>query len=305
MNLRAVDLNLLVVLDALLDEAHVSRAANRVSLSQPAMSNALERCRHLFKDPLLERSNGRMQLTARGEALREPVKNLLIEIGLLFAPPQVDLHSIKQTVRILLPDLPGAVLLTPLQKELAQSVPGLNVVIQPWLGALAALESLAKGNIDLAVSVFPDVEASFRRVELLVEHYRVVMRRSHPAAEGFDLGQWLAYPHVLVSGRGDTRGTLDEVLAERGMQRRIGMVVPSFLVVPSLLDDSDLIAMLPSRCIPADDASPLVSFEPPLAVPGFPLHLAWHRRRDNDPAVQHVAVLIQQILKRPAPGTTR
>jgi len=298
MNLRAVDLNLLVVLDALLDEAHVSRAANRIGLSQPAMSNALERCRYLFKDPLLERGQGGMQPTPKAESLREPLKNLLAEISSILNPPQIDLSTIRQSVSVLLPDMSSRILLKPLQDELARTAPGVMLVVQPWRGAAAALELLAKGKVDLAVSVFPDIEEPFRRVELFFEQYRVVMRKTHPAARHFTLDQWLAYPHVVVSGRGDTKGNLDEVLQKHGRTRQVGIVVPSFLVVPSLLNDSDLIAMLPSRCTPDDDLA-FACFDPPLAVTGFPLHLAWHKRRDHDPAIQHVASLIQEILTSP------
>ena len=124
----------------------------------------------------------------------------------------------------------------------------------------------------------------------------VMMRKDHPAAERFDLDRWLAYPHVLVSGRGKTRGALDEALATRGRSRRIGIVVPSFMMVPSLLEDSNLICMLPSRCVPADAGRAFALFRPPIPVEGFPLHLAWHVRHDRDDGVQHVADLVRKVL---------
>ena len=237
MNLRSVDLNLLVVLDALLDEAHVSRAADRLGLSQPAASSALERCRHLFNDPLLERGRGRMRLTAKAEALRAPVKNVLAEIVAVLDPPAIDLATVRQTVRIVMADYPAVVIAGALHKALAETAPGIDLIIQPWHGANEALDGLAKGTIDLAASVFPKTDASFQRHELLREHYVVIMRKDHPAADGFDLDKWLAYPHVLVSGRGHTKGPLDDVLTTRGRERRVGIVVPSFVMVPALLAD--------------------------------------------------------------------
>jgi DNA-binding transcriptional LysR family regulator len=296
MNLRSVDLNLLVVLDALLDEAHVSRAADRLGLSQPATSSALERCRSLFDDPLLERAKGLMRLTPKAEALRVPLKNILSDVTAIIRPPAVDLMTVRQTVRVVMADLPTMIVAGPLHRQLAETAPGINLVMQPWHGASEALDALAKGSVDLTSSVFPSADVSFRRKELLWETYCVVMRKDHPAANGFDLDQWLAYPHIMVSGRGETRGALDEVLTGLGRTRRIGIVMPSFLMVPPLLAGSDLIAMLPSRCVPEDSAETLAVFEPPVPVAGFPLHLAWHVRRDNDPAVQHVAHLIQNIL---------
>jgi len=295
MNLRSVDLNLLVVLDALLDEAHVSRAADRLGLSQPAASSALDRCRHLFGDPLLERGRGLMRLTPKAEALREPLKNVLAELSAVLDPPKVDLKTLRQAVRIVMADHPATIIAGPLLERLARSAPGIDLILQPWHSATAALDSLAKGTTDLATSVFPVIDPSFRRKDLLQERYLVVMRKGHPAAKGFDLDRWLAYPHVLVSGRGEARGALDDALARQGRTRRIGIVVPSFLMVPALLTGSNLIAMLPSRCLPAKPERTFAIFEPPIAVEGFPLHLAWHVRRDQDPGVQHVASVIQDL----------
>ncbi|SEF64400.1 LysR family transcriptional regulator [Bosea lathyri] len=296
MNLRGVDLNLLVILDALLDEAHVSRAAERVGLSQPAASSALERCRQLFGDRLLERGAGGMVLTPRAQALAQPVKDVLAGMAVLLEPRRPDLGAIRQTVRVLMSDQPAAAIAPALQAQLARTAPGITLAIMPWHGADAALEGLARGAIDLAVSVFPMVEADFTRKELFRERYLVALRQHHPALDGFDLDRWLAFPHVLVSGRGETQGALDEALARLGRTRRIGFVVPSFLMVPPLLAGSDLIALLPSRCLPPATRADLVALPPPIPVEGFPLHIAWHRRRGSDAGVQHVAGLVESLI---------
>ncbi len=290
MNLRSIDLNLLVILDALLDEAHVSRAAAKLNLSQPATSSALDRCRHLFGDPLLERGKGGMRLTPKAESLRDPLKTLLVGIAAVVDAPEEPLSEIRQTVRILTADFPGILIAGALHRALAQSAPGIDLVIQPWHGAPEALESLARGASDIALSVFPTMdETAFHRETLVEEHYVVAMRKDHPAAQRFTLDRWLAFPHILVSGRGDTRTPFDDQLAALGKTRRVGIVVPSFLMVPSLMDDSDLIAMMPSHCLPPEAATRFHVALPPIPVTGFPLHLAWHRRRDKDRAVQHVA----------------
>ncbi|CAK7256519.1 MULTISPECIES: LysR family transcriptional regulator [unclassified Shinella] len=297
MNLRSIDLNLLVVLDALLDEAHVSRAAAKLNLSQPAASSALDRCRHLFGDPLLERGKGGMRLTPRADALRDPLKTLLAGIAAVVDAPEEPLAEIRRTVRIVTADHPGILIVGPLHRALAGSAPGIDIVIQPWHGASAALEALARGASDIAVSVFPSVDAAaFHCETVLEEHYVVAMRRDHPAARGFSLDGWLAYPHILVSGRGDTRSGFDDQLSALGRSRRVGIVVPSFLMVPPLLEESDLIAMMPSHCVPADAAARFHVARPPIPVPGFPLHIAWHRRREKDRAVQHVADMLRDLL---------
>lgn len=302
MNLRSIDLNLLTILDALLDEAHVSRAAERIGLSQPAASSALERCRHLFQDPLLERAGNAMRLTPKALSLRAPLKQALASVGEVVGMEEEDIATVSRRIRVLMADFPAVVVARHLHRELAASAPNLDIVIQPWLGAPAAIDSMERGDTDIAVSVFPSLGSAFQRYEVLQERYVVAMRRGHPAASRLTLKKWLAYPHVLVSGNGNgsVTGALDEELAMHGLTRRIGMVVPSFLMVPPLLEDSDLIAMLPAHCVPAAPQgadSTLVYFRPPLPVAGFPLHLAWHKRRDDDLAVRHVAQTLKRIFK--------
>lgn len=295
MNLRSLDLNLLVILDALLDEAHVSRAADRLGLSQPATSAALQRCRDLFRDELLERGRGTMHLTPKAESLRAPLKSLLSDLSELVDPPEVPLAEIRQTLRITTADYPALLVVAPLQQQLQRSAPGIDLVIQPWSSAEAARAALIDGGTDLAISVFPAAEDDLHREEIMTEHYVVTMRAKHPAAKAFDLKTWLAYPHILVSGRGDTRTPFDADLASRHLSRRIGLVVPNFQMVSAVLRGSNMIAMLPSRI--AADFSGLISFPPPIEVSGFTLHLAWHRRRAKDTALRHVATILTGLLR--------
>jgi DNA-binding transcriptional LysR family regulator len=293
-NLRGIDLNLLVVLDAVLGERHVTRAAERLGMSQPAVSSALDRCRQLFDDPLIERRNSSMRLTAKAESLQEPLRAALGNLGGLLFEDNSDIGSSSRVIRLIMSDYPAVVLLRRLLDLLRRRAPGLDLVVLPWRGGASAAEALRRGQADLAVSVLPAPDDDFRRTELFQETYRVAMRREHPAARDFDLDRWLAFPHVLVSARGHRHSPLDDLLIAMGKRRRIGVVVPSFMMATALLRGSDLIAMLPTRCIPQDED--LVSLEPPLPVEGFPLHLAWHRRSDGDAVVRHIAGLIPTLL---------
>ncbi|MFD1480842.1 LysR family transcriptional regulator [Paracoccus nototheniae] len=290
MNLRSIDLNLLVILEALLDEAHVGRAADRVGLSQPAASAALQRCRHLFDDPLLVRGRGAMHLTPKAQSLRDPLKSALAAIGQLVDPPNTPIAQICATLRITMADYPAALLTTVLQARLAETAPGIDLVIQPWQGGRLARAALIDGTTDMALSVFPGDDPDICRTEILHEHYVIALRTGHPAINGFDIARWLEWPHIVVSGKGEARSPLDLQFAERGLSRRVGMVVPAFGMVPELLRQSDRIAMLPSRV--AEAAPGLVMLPPPIPVAGFTLHLAWHRRRAGDRALRHVAALL-------------
>ncbi|MGT2494673.1 LysR substrate-binding domain-containing protein [Cupriavidus basilensis] len=230
MNLRAIDLNLLTVLDALLDEAHVSRAAQRAwacpSRLPPAHWSAAATC---SGDRLLERAPGGMQLTPRAQALRAPLKRGAGVGGRgdrcagggsgEFVADRARAHGGPSRRA---GGESSCIVSCP------QALPGLNLVLQPWQGGDAALESLARGDSDLAVSVFPAPGTDFRCRPLLREHYVVAMRAGHPAAAGFSLARWLDFPHVLVSGRGESRTPLDDALAALGLSRRVGMVVPEF-----------------------------------------------------------------------------
>lgn len=296
MHLRSVDLNLLVILDALLDEAHVTRAAARLGLSQPATSSALDRCRALFGDPLLERSGAGMRLTHRAEALKAPLRAVLEETRDLLAPVDVPLDRLRQTVRFVVDDFTAAFLTPPLVARLGQTAPGIDLVVESWRSSENALEALGRGDTDLALSVFPRVEPDFRRELLGEQTYVVAMRRGHPATEDFNLDRWLSWPHILVSGTGQTRGALDAALTRLDRVRRVAVTVPGFTLVPPLLATTDMIAMLPSGvAATVSGARDLVFFPPPIPVEGFPLHLAWHRRRAHDPAIVHVASLVREF----------
>jgi DNA-binding transcriptional LysR family regulator len=300
MNLRAVDLNLLVILDVLLDEAHVSRAARRLNLSQPAVSAALQRCRHLLGDELLDRGRGMMHRTPRADALRSQLKSMLAEVQNLIEPTEVPLPELQRVVRITSADLPTAMIAGSLLEELGRTAPHVSVVFQPWHGAEAAAAALRNGDADMAISVFDWVDDEIERLTLLEETYVVAMRCDHPAAEGFDLEAWLAWPHVVVSGRGEMRTPLDAQLAAMGRHRQVGLVVPTFQLVPDLLARTSLMALLPVHSLRWHRGDSLLQLEPPLPNPGFPLHLAWHSRQSTDRGLRHVLSIVSAIFGRMA-----
>ena len=296
-NLRSVDLNLLVVLDALLDEAHVSRAAQRLNLSQPATSAALQRCRALFGDDLLERGRGTMWRTPKAEALRAPLKSLLAGALDLIDPPAVPVSEISRVLHLSMADYPAVAIVSPLQRALRKVASGIDLVIQPWHSAPDAVAALRHGDTDIAISVLDREEEDLFRTELLYETYVVALRADHPAVQTFDLDRWLAWPHIVVSGSGARRGNLDAILEAAGRQRRIGLVVPSFQMVPALLADSDMIALMPRHGPPQSALAGLRILHPPLHVPGFALHMAWHRRNPANPVIDLVTRLLTETVQ--------
>lgn len=303
MNLRAIDLNLLVILDALLEEEHVGHAARRLNLSQPAVSSALQRCRAMFDDPLLERGRGEMKPTPRAERLRAPIRDILAQIEHLLDPPIPRLADLKQVVRITAADAPTAFLARPLLEKLGQSAPGISVVFKSWQGPDAVRRDLTNGDTELGVALFDRPIEHIETEKLLETGYVVAMRRNHPAAAArLDLNGWLAWPHIVVSGRGERHTPIDDRLRTMGRSRQVGLVVPSFQLVPDILASTDLLAMLPQKSFEAQRNDDLIGVAPPLAVERFPLHLAWHQRNAHDLGISHVADLIRAILGEPSKG---
>ncbi|SEN76248.1 transcriptional regulator, LysR family [Sphingomonas gellani] len=290
MNMRGVDLNLLTILTAVLEEGGVSRAASRLGMSQPAVSSALERCRHLFGDPLLERHGNAMAPTARGAALRQPLAEIMDTIAGLIGLDPPPLSEVKRVVHLAMADAVATRLGPMLHEALAAQAPGIVLALHPWRGGSAALAELARGPLDLVISVLPASNDPAIHSEIVLrERYLVAMRRDHPAADRFDLDTWLAWPHLIVSASGATDTPVDAALRTIGRSRSIGMVVPSFVMVPNLLAGSDLVALVPALMMDGAVTNSVVTFEPPLPIDGFSLRLAWHRRNTHDVAVQHVA----------------
>ena len=284
MDLRRYDLNLLVVLDALLDEANVTRAGKRLNLTQSATSAALERLRHQFRDPLLVRSGSRMEPTALAARLRAPLKEALHAVaGAIAAPARFDPRTSALHVRLGLSDYVGLLHLPRLYRRLARAAPGISLEVIPKFkdDAIARLES---GEIDLATTVDPPSRPDLFRAELLREDFACVLRRGHPLLAGkLSLSRLLEYPHVVVTAHGESAAITDQALAMRGRRRRIAVTVPVFSSAFAMLRENDLVAILPRRIASLQAASfGLVLRDPPLAIPGYTLSLVWHLRTDND-----------------------
>jgi len=283
MNLRAVDLNLLVALDALLRERHVTRAAERIGLSQPAMSNALARLRQLFNDELLVRSATGMQLTPRGEELGRSIQPLLRQITRVFdTDAGFDANRSRRTFTIRLSDLLELLLLPPLLQLLKTEGPslGLDVVHLPPEMTVDALE---KDDVDLAVSMGLEHSNAIRSEPLFVDRMVCVMRRSHPLARReLTLESFLAQRHLRVAMSPTDLRFVDDVLAQRKLERQVALNVPHWLIVPHILACTNLVSVMSARYAAAIAGRTLVFRELPFASEPFEWRLYWHRRHERN-----------------------
>ncbi len=306
MHISAVDLNLAVVLRALLDERSVSRAARRLGLSQSATSHALGRLRALVQDPLFVRTRTGLVPTARAEAMAAAVRSSVAALETTFlAPPPFDPRTVEQTFRIRSSDYVEYLLVPRLLERLAKVAPKVDV------SARAAVKeptlALEEGQLDLLIQPTRSGEQTdgFPMDELWDDRLVGLARRGHPLTRGrITLERFASASHALVSPRGQPGGMVDDVLKQHGITRRIAFTTPSFLVGPQVVAKTDLVMILPARIAAALERQlRLATFEPPLEVPGFRMAMFWHDRHDSDPAHAFIRREIAQVaaaLPRPA-----
>lgn len=287
-----MDLNLLKALDALLDERNVTRAAERLGITQPAMSGMLTRLRDSFDDPLFSRTQRGIIPTQRALDLSKPVKQVLREIDALLQPPVFVPSTATLTFTIAATDYALRAIAVPFLSALKVKAPRIKVSLLPVENERIHSQ-LERGQIDLALLTPDSTPLDLHARELFEEHYVCVMREDHPAANGrkLTLTEFCALDHALVSYEGGGfYGITDDVLEQLGAQREVTLSVKSFLILPEILRSSDMVAVLPSRLVSGMQG--LAISEPPIAVPGFTKIAAWHERTHHDSAHRWIRELL-------------
>jgi len=299
MNLASIDMNLLVALDALLAEGSVSRAAQRVGLSQPAMSHALGRLRDIVGDPLLVRVGARMELTSRAEALRAPLAEALEQVRSLFATDGFDPATSTRRFALAIPDLVVDLLMPPLVERVAASAPHVRLDVMPWQAPSATADAFMR-SIDLVLSCKADAYPGFHRQKLYTDKDALAVRRGHPQGQRLNrLQTFLEARHVAVVSHGQRLDMIDEWLVAAGVERRIALVVPSYFQAIRMAARTDLVAFVPSRLIAAL-ARPLslVAVQPPLD-PGIDEQFMFHPvKAHNDPGSVWLRTIVRDIARR-------
>ena len=300
MDIRNVDLNLLVALDALLAERSVSRAAVRLHLSQPATSALLARLRELFGDPLLLRGAREMLPTPRALELLGPVKRVLDEIDALVQPRSAfDPASALHTFTLSASDYVEYALLPALVDYVERHAQGVRLAVRP-LDLQNVERQLAGGEVDLCVTGLQNAPAGLHTRPLYTERIVAVVRRNHPGIGAeLSLDTFCSMEHLLVSVRGGGfSARIDEVLASLGRKRRVRLAVPHFLLVPEIVARSDMISALPER-LARGHAKTLRILEPPLEIEGFTVGEIWHERNQREPAQQWLRDVLLDLAQKP------
>ncbi|HEX3694887.1 MAG TPA: LysR family transcriptional regulator [Polyangia bacterium] len=285
-NSAGLNLNLLVVLDALLAERHVSRAGKRLGLSQPAVSNALAQLRGRLGDPLLIRTAGGMMPTARALAMIGPLREALTTLeAALGGGPTFDPASVQQTFVVAATDFVEFVLLPKLLARLAREAPGVQLQIRPWPYHRTP-PALENGEADLWLGFYADVPPNHRDQKLFHDEFVCIVRRHHPeVGKRLTLKTYLRLKHILVTAESGSAGVADVALAARGLSRHVGLRMTHFLMVPPVVATTDFIAAISRRV--AETAArqyPLRLLPPPLPLPRGTVGQVWHERTHTSPA---------------------
>lgn len=307
MDVEKLDLNLLRVFDALMEDGNLTRAGYRLGLSQPAMSHALGRLRKRTGDALFVRVPTGMEPTNLALRIAPSVREgLRLLEGAMEGEAKFDPATCKRTFQILMSDIGELVYLPRLVRRLKHVAPSVDIrVLQ--LPRESYAEAFITGEADLAIGFLPALRAGFYQQRLYTDSYVCVVREDHPRiGDAITLKQFVEESHVLIEPGGSrfmsmaqqnsTTSLIEQYLAERGLVRRFALRVPHFMVVPDIVQSTDLIATIPSYAIVHSRArSGLKLLTLPLEMPQFEIRQFWHQRSHDDQGNRWLRGLISEL----------
>lgn len=295
-DIRTLDLNLLKAFVVLLDECNVSRAAARLSVTQPAMSGILNRLRESFNDPLFVRVQHGVQPTDRALELGQIARKVLQDVGSMLSPPKLEPEKLNMTLRIAAMDYVQQIIALPLILRLRRLAPNVKVALLPVQGQ--NIKTLfEKNKIDLALVSQQHISADMPHTVLYHEEYVCAMSKTHPMAKTtLTLEQFCALPFAMLSyNGGEFSGATDIALHKLGRQRKVMVSVNHISLLPQLLQDSDLVAVLPQHLA---RTLPNVHLQtPPIEVESFTMLMTWHERTEQDMAHRWLREVLLDVVK--------
>lgn len=302
-----LDLNLLRVFDAVMSEQNLTRAAGRLAMTQPAVSNAIRRLRDALKDDIVVRTAHGVKPTPRAESLWPSVRRALAQLQEAVAPHAFDVSLASATFRLAMADATAALALPYLMRSIEKEAPGLNIRMMP-LTTREPRPMLLRGDIDLAIGFFPGVVSQLsgesttpiRHERLYSGRYVCVMRRDHPLSGApLTLDDYCKADHLLVSFSGRARGLVDDALAQLGRERRILLTVNQFFTAGRVVATSDLLTVLPRHFVSVTGiADQLVLRELPFEVPAVHVDALWHRRMQHHAAHTWLREVLARLPQR-------
>lgn len=309
MNINRIDLNLLVYLDVLLRERNVTKAANQLGISQPAMSNGLRRLRQLFDDPLLVRTSEGMTPTERASELAPLVRSVLVDIEKAVQPKSAfEPGKDERVFRIMASDYTESTLIPPLLTELRETAPG--VALDILTPSDVSFFDVEQGRVDMVINRFDNMPQSFHQNTVWEDDYSCLLSVDNPILENFDLDAYLQARHVWVSKTGmgvgvginpkdeQRLGWVDEALHKQGRKRQISVFTRHYQAAMLLAEQKDLVVTIPSKAAEVQRDNPRVVVRPPpFQIPAFELKMAWSPLLQHNPAHQWLRRLVMKVAK--------
>ncbi|WP_461192608.1 LysR family transcriptional regulator [Bradyrhizobium sp. UFLA06-06] len=290
MNLAAIDLNLLVAFEALMEERHVTRAAERIGLAQPSMSSALRRLRALFADELFLRAGAGMQPTEKALALAGPIGEALRQIRSALVPDQgFDPAIARRRITIAATDYGDLVVVPELTRLLRIEAPGIDLAVRPLTDATVALAKLERGELDALIGGHLPESPRCVRHRLFEERFVCVRDARTNRSERLDLKDYAALPHALFSAAGGDGlpSVIDALLARHGLKRRVAVTLAHVVAVPFAVAGTDLIATMAERVARRfTHLADIAVVAPPIDIPAFAIDLIHPSRAARDPALR-------------------
>ena len=304
MKVNRIDLNLLVYLDALLRERNVTKAAQQLNLSQPAMSNGLRRLRELFNDPLLVRTSEGMTPTERALELEPMVREVLSKIDQAVQPRgDFEPGSAQRVFRIMASDYAESTLLPSVLGKLRTLAPGLTLDIMT--PSDVSFLDVERGKVDMVINRFDTMPQSFHQIHLWNDSFTCVLSPQNPVLKDFTLENYLKADHVWVSKTGmgvgvgvdpgdvQRLGWVDLALDKLGKKRQIRVFTRHYQAAMTLAEQNDLIVTLPTRAAQLNASNPRVVLrDPPMDIPPLQLKMAWSPLLQHNPANKWLRKLI-------------
>jgi DNA-binding transcriptional LysR family regulator len=287
LELRNFDLNLLVAFDLLMQEQNVSRAAERMFISQSAMSHILQRLRQQLDDPLLVKTPSGMKPTDRALAMIDPVRAVLRDVKRLISTRE-EFDPAKSLRRFVIAatDYLDLLMIPALVERIAQYAPGVDIHVKRT-ETLFPEEELENNDLDIVLGFETVLKPPGQMIveKLFDDRMTCLVRKNYPKNRGgrLTLNEFISMKHMLISRTGTRIGLVDEWLAENGLERRIALIVPHFLSAPFIVAKTDMVLSLPERI-----AKQFVSLAPlrilpiPIDLPTYDLVMVWHPLRKND-----------------------
>ena len=300
--MRGYDLDLLRFLQVLIEEQSVSVAAQRMNVSEPAMSRHLAKLRVVFGDPLLVPCGRHLIASAFALGILNRVQEVVRAADTLVETRVLDnLHLMSPKFVIRANDVVISVLALPLLEALRRDCPNCELVFAPEFDDEADL-ALRKDSVDLYIGATDILKSEIRRQTLFYNMMKALVRKDHPIfKEGITPESLTHYDHISVSRRGRARGPIDKILQEQyGLMRRIVLVVPNYKAMVDSIRYTDLIVTLPDMVInhvPVAETG-LATFDYPFALPYVDAFQAWHPRRDNDPVHSWLRETVYKVAKK-------